>query len=413
MGNDDIDVWLGLDGGKQSHHACALDRHGKRIVDKPLGQDEAQIRELLACLGGHGNVLLVVDQPNTIGSLPLAVARDMGVAVGYLPGSAMRKAAQLLPGDAKTDARDAYVIAFTALHMPDTLRDAGSDDETMARLKVLAGFDDDLAFECNRQINRLRSLLLQIHPAFERALKGDRITRDTTLALLEHYGGPTGMRRSGRTRVGKWAKSAGLRRCDGIIDDLFDAIGQQNVTVAGTQAVEEIVPVLASRIRQLREQREQLAAKVETLLEDHPLLTVLTSMPANRGQDRKPDPAGHLRRHHPVQQRRPPGRLRGHRARHQEKRHQHTWRAPRTGRQQTPQERPMADLLHRRVPRSRKPRLLPTQTQRRQTPQRSHHLLGSPTLQRHLQHAQERNPLPAHAPHGLNRQPPPAGRSMP
>lgn len=272
MGNDDIDVWLGLDVGKQSHHACALDRHGKRIVDKPLGQDEAQIRELLACLGGHGNVLLVVDQPNTIGSLPLAVARDMGVAVGYLPGSAMRKAAQLLPGDA-------YVIAFTALHMPDTLRDAGSDDETMARLKVLAGFDDDLAFECNRQINRLRSLLLQIHPAFERALKGDRITRDTTLALLEHYGGPTGMRRSGRTRVGKWAKSAGLRRCDGIIDDLFDAIGQQNVTVAGTQAVEEIVPVLASRIRQLREQREQLAAKVETLLEDHPLLTVLTSMP--------------------------------------------------------------------------------------------------------------------------------------
>lgn len=279
MGNDDIDVWLGLDVGKQSHHACALDRHGKRIVDKPLGQDEAQIRELLACLGGHGNVLLVVDQPNTIGSLPLAVARDMGVAVGYLPGSAMRKAAQLLPGDAKTDARDAYVIAFTALHMPDTLRDAGSDDETMARLKVLAGFDDDLAFECNRQINRLGSLLLQIHPAFERALKGDRITRDTTLALLEHYGGPTGMRRSGRTRVGKWAKSAGLRRCDGIIDDLFDAIGQQNVTVAGTQAVEEIVPVLASRIRQLREQREQLAAKVETLLEDHPLLTVLTSMP--------------------------------------------------------------------------------------------------------------------------------------
>ncbi|RYN14812.1 transposase, partial [Bifidobacterium animalis subsp. animalis] len=98
MGNDDIDVWLGLDVGKQSHHACALDRHGKRIVDKPPGQDEAQIRELLACPGGHGNVLLVADQPNTIGSLPLAVARDMGVAVGYPPGSAMRKAAQLLPG---------------------------------------------------------------------------------------------------------------------------------------------------------------------------------------------------------------------------------------------------------------------------------------------------------------------------
>ncbi len=37
--------------------------------------------------------------------------------------------------------------------------------------------------------------------------------------------------------------------------------------------------MLASRIRQLREQREQLAAKVETLLEDRPLFMVLASMP--------------------------------------------------------------------------------------------------------------------------------------
>lgn len=73
----------------------------------------------------------------------------------------------------------------------------------------------------------------------------------------------------------------------------------------------------------------------------------------------------------------------------------------------------MADLLHRRVPRSRKPRLLPTQTQRRQTPQRGRHLPRTTTLQRHLQHAQEPTPLPAHAPRSLNRQPPPEGRSMP
>lgn len=52
------------------------------------------------------------------------------------------------------------------------------------------------------------------------------------------------------------------------------------MTVAGTQTVEEIVPVPSSHIRQLHEQREQLADKIETLLENHPLLTVLTSMPA-------------------------------------------------------------------------------------------------------------------------------------
>nr|WP_242501719.1 IS110 family transposase [Bifidobacterium pseudolongum] len=69
--------------------------------------------------------------------------------MGHLPGSAMRKTAQLLPGDALADVRDAYVIAFAALHMPDTLRDCNSDGATMARLKVLSGFDDDLAWECD------------------------------------------------------------------------------------------------------------------------------------------------------------------------------------------------------------------------------------------------------------------------
>jgi hypothetical protein len=40
-------------------------------------------------------VLVVVDQPNSIGALPLAVARDMGCPVAYLPGLTMRRIADL------------------------------------------------------------------------------------------------------------------------------------------------------------------------------------------------------------------------------------------------------------------------------------------------------------------------------
>lgn len=109
MTPDDIDVWVGLDVGKSAHHACALDHDGNTLYDKPLKQDEKAIRTMLGKLSKHGRVLLVVDQPNTIGSLPLTVARNMGIAVAYLPGTAMRRTAQLLPGDAKTDRRDAHV----------------------------------------------------------------------------------------------------------------------------------------------------------------------------------------------------------------------------------------------------------------------------------------------------------------
>ncbi|MBM6699637.1 IS110 family transposase [Bifidobacterium pullorum subsp. saeculare] len=279
MQASDITVWLGLDVGKESHHACALDREGTRLYDRPVKQDEAQIRALISRLREHGRVPLVVDQPNTIGSPPLAVARDMGVAVAYLPGGAMRKAAQLPPGDAKTDKRDAYVIACTALRMPDTLRDPGPDDATLASLKVLSGFDDDLARELTRHINQPRSPLPQVRPAFERALKGDRIASETALALLEHHGGPSGMRRSGPALVTQWATDKGLRGAGSLVADLFDAIGRQSVTVTGTQAVEAIIPSIARRIRQIKEERRDIGARVERLLEDRPLLAVLTSMP--------------------------------------------------------------------------------------------------------------------------------------
>ena len=118
----DIDVWLGLDVGKSSHHACALDHDGNTILDTPVDQDEKQLRRTITELQRRGTVLVIVDQPNTIGSLPLTVARDMGARTAYLPGGAMRKAAQLLPGGSKTDRRDARVIASTALRMPETLR---------------------------------------------------------------------------------------------------------------------------------------------------------------------------------------------------------------------------------------------------------------------------------------------------
>lgn len=87
MTPDDIDVWVGLDVGKSAHHAHALDRDGDTLYDKPVRQDEKAIRSMLEHLSRRGRVLLVVDQPNTIGSLPLTVARDMGIAVAYLPGT--------------------------------------------------------------------------------------------------------------------------------------------------------------------------------------------------------------------------------------------------------------------------------------------------------------------------------------
>ena len=77
---------------------------------------------------------MVVDQPSTIGALPVAVAQAEGIMVGYLPGLAMRRIADLHPGEAKTDARDAAIIAEAARSLPHTLRSIVVADEQAAEL---------------------------------------------------------------------------------------------------------------------------------------------------------------------------------------------------------------------------------------------------------------------------------------
>jgi hypothetical protein len=136
-------VFCGLDVGKSAHHAVALDPGGARLHNAELPQDEQWLRQLFGALQAHGPVLVVVDQPATIGALPVAVARAVGCQVAYLPGLAMRRIADLHPGAAKTDARDAYVIADAARTMPHTLRRDDVGDEALAELEVLVGFDDD------------------------------------------------------------------------------------------------------------------------------------------------------------------------------------------------------------------------------------------------------------------------------
>lgn len=75
---ESVQVFIGVDVGKDTHHAVAINRSGKRLFDKALPNDENKLRSLISDLKQHGQILLVVDQPATIGALPVAVARSEG-----------------------------------------------------------------------------------------------------------------------------------------------------------------------------------------------------------------------------------------------------------------------------------------------------------------------------------------------
>lgn len=276
-----VDVFIGLDVGvgKTDHHAVALDRAGRKLLDKALPQDETKLKAIITELARHGNALLVVDQPATIGALPIAVAQAAGILVGYLPGLAMRRIADLHPGEAKTDARDALIIAEAARTMPHTLRSIEVADEHVAELAMLCGFDDDLAKQATATSNRIRGLLTQIHPALERVV-GRHLDHPAMPALLIKYPTPAALRRAGKSRVEALLRKHAPRAGKRWALEVFAALDEQTVVVSGTDAAGIVLPQLARALAQTRTARAEVLTQVELLVEAHPLHLLLTSLPA-------------------------------------------------------------------------------------------------------------------------------------
>jgi len=90
-------VFCGLDVGKSEHHACALDAAGKRLHDKALPNDEEALAAVYRRLREHGRVLVVVDQPASIGALSIAVARSLGTLRTRRSGASSSRAATSAP----------------------------------------------------------------------------------------------------------------------------------------------------------------------------------------------------------------------------------------------------------------------------------------------------------------------------
>lgn len=209
----------------------------------------------------------------------MAVAEDMGVMVGYLPGLAMCRIADLHPGEAKTDARDAAIIADAARTMPNTLRSIVLADEQAAQLSMLCGFDVDLAKHVTATSNRIRGLLTQIHPALERVV-GKHLDHPIMPALLEKYPSPAALREAGQMRVATFMRKYAPRGGAAWAADIFEALDQQTVSVTGTDAASLVLCQLAAQLAQLRAARDEVFEKGEVLMVDHALHDLLTSMPA-------------------------------------------------------------------------------------------------------------------------------------
>jgi len=276
---EQVDVWVGLDVGKEEHFAEVLDDTGERIFSRSVVNDQVALEGLLDRAAQHGTVGLVIDQPGSIAQLALAVAATRQVPVAYIPGLVMRRAADLYPGEAKTDRRDAFVIADTARTRRKQVHwlDVGSD-ELLDRLRVLNGFDIDIAADQTRLANRLRDALTSVSPALERAL-GARLNQAGVRDLLAKYPTLTALKIAGRARITRTVKARSPRLALTVVDTVMAALDAQTVTVPAETTIGRVVAELAVELDRVFARRQALAGEIEEVFLAHPFGELLQTLP--------------------------------------------------------------------------------------------------------------------------------------
>jgi transposase len=276
---EQVNVWIGLDVGKEEHFAEVLDDAGDRLFAKSVVNDQRALEALLERASSHGIVGLVIDQPGSIAQLALAVARQREVPVAYVPGLVMRRAADLYPGEAKTDRRDAYVIADTGrtrrrqVHWLDA-----TSDELLERLRVLNGFDVDLGADQVRLANRLRDALTSVSPNLERAL-GSRLGQAGVRDLLAKFPTLTALRNAGRSRIEQMVKTRSPRLVTKVADSVTAALEAQSLTVPAEATIGRVITELAGELDRVYARRDALAAEIEEAFLAHPFGELLSSLP--------------------------------------------------------------------------------------------------------------------------------------
>jgi transposase len=271
-------VWVGIDAGKEVHWAHVLDASGTGLLSRKVENEEADLLRLIDevfALARRSQIVWAVDQPGGSTALLLALLWEREQRVLYLPGLAVDRARDAYPGESKTDARDAFVIADQA-RMRSNLAQLVPGEDDLAELQLLLARRRDLVADRTRSINRLRDVLLSLFPALERALD---LNAKGALILVRHYQTPSAIRRVGQRRLAAFLKNRGVKGAEDIARKALTAAKAQSVALPAQNVAATICAELAEETLALKESIDTLDGELGRRFFARPEARILTSLP--------------------------------------------------------------------------------------------------------------------------------------
>ncbi len=268
---------IGVDVGKEAHYAVALDGAGKQLKRTSLPNRQREIDDLVAWAKDLAAVV-VADQPHGAAALLIHACWEAEVQVGYLHGLAMARARDFYEGEAKTDPKDAFVIADVGRLHPGRVHWLSPGAEERAQLELLCGHDEDLRADVNRLVNRLRGLMATHWPGVE-AVLGERLLNTSICELLTRYPDPGQFQRVGHARLVRFLQDRRARRPELLVDKILAAASEQHTVVAGSTTAARLVANLAQELRHQLNRRQALGKEIESCFFEQPQAEILISLP--------------------------------------------------------------------------------------------------------------------------------------
>jgi transposase len=271
-------VWVGIDVGKLSHHACAVDATGKVVWTQKFANEQHAIETVIAgARNSAEQVRWAIDLTSPIAAMLMTVLLAADEAVVYVPGRVVNTMTGAFRGEGKTDAKDARVIAQTA-RMRTDLTEVTMPEDLIVELTQLTGYRTDVMADWVRGINRLRALLGSIFPALEAAF--DYSTR-TPLILVAGLCTPAEIRAAGTEGVAAHLQ-ANKAWAPGVAKTTTTAVAlanAQHLVLPGQDGTAALVRRIAAKLLDLDREIKDLDKTIAERFRDHPYARIIESLP--------------------------------------------------------------------------------------------------------------------------------------
>jgi transposase len=272
-------ITVGIDAAKEVHWATAVTQDGDVLLNRKVENTAEDIGTLIAELAAlDGQRLIGIDLLGGLATLISAMLIDAGERLVHVPGLAVNRARQgSVGGQAKSDPRDARIIADQLRLRPADFRPVVLPDDTMATLRLLVSRRNDLVTDQTRRITRMRYLLNSIHPDLERALD---LSTTGPLIMLSRYVTAAEIRAAKPRAISRFLRSRDARNPEKIAERAYAAaLAHPHIKLPAEAAAADLIREMAEEAVLCRTQLATIDRKLVALINAHPDGALIRSLP--------------------------------------------------------------------------------------------------------------------------------------